>query len=187
MQYYFLRKNIDFCVDFRYLRREDRFLAPSLLGDAQDKIELLDAIHRHRNNIRMLVAGPIMLANKREKENLDPWRPENLIQPGNTFWVDNPDNAIKQLVLQNLDQPGNSRDEEELLNRYIEFTLGPTQALSGKETPSDPRAPMGKVIALLQQANLRIDDYLDEFRRSLPELAKLHYSLLRFPHLLFMS
>ena len=37
---------------------------------------------------------------------------------------------------------------------------------------------MGKTIALLQQANGRIDDYLDEFRRSMPDLAKLHCALL---------
>jgi hypothetical protein len=37
---------------------------------------------------------------------------------------------------------------------------------------------MGKTIALLQQANGRIDDYLDEFRRTMPALAKLHSALL---------
>ena len=118
-----------------------------------------------------------MLANKTMKEDLDFLRPENLIKPGTVLWVSDPTSAVKQLVLQNFDQPGNSMDEENMITRYLEFSIGPTQALSGKENQSDPRAPMGKTIALLQQANQRIDDYMDEFRKSMPELAKLHSAL----------
>jgi len=177
-QNYFIRKNIDFCVDFRFIKREDRFLGTSLCADGQDKFELLDTIHRHRNNIRSLVTSPVLLANKQMKEDLDFLRPENLIKPGTVFWVNDPNSSVKQLILQNFDQPGNSLDEENLISRYIEFTIGPTQALSGGDNKSDPRAPMGKTIALLQQANQRIDDYMDEFRKSMPELAKLLSALM---------
>lgn len=174
---YHLRNNIDFCVDFRLSAREDRFLGISLLSEGEDKFELLNTIHRNRNNVRMLVTSPIMLVNERYKEQLDFFRSENIVKPGVCYFVDDVEKAAKQLPLQNLDQPGNSLDEENQIVRYLEFCLGPTQAMSGKETQADPRAPMGKTIALLQQANGRIDDYLDEFRRSMPDLAKLHTAL----------
>ena len=175
---YHIRNNIDFCVDFRLASREDRFLGISLLNEGQDKFKLLDAIHRNRNNVRMLTTSPIFLIDRRYKEELDLFRSENIIKPGTTFWVEDPDKAIKQLQLHDLSRNNDSLDEENQIVRYLEFCLGPTQAMSGKETQTDPRAPMGKTIALLQQANGRIDDYLDEFRRSIPELAKLHCALL---------
>ena len=177
-QNYHIRNNVDFCVDLRLASREDRFRGSSLLEEGQDKFKLLDTIHRNRVNIRMLCTSPIMLVQRALKEELDFFRAENIVKPGVTYYVDDVDKAAKQMVIQNLDQPGNSLDEENQIVRYLEFCLGPTQAMSGKETGADPRAPMGKTIALLQQANGRIDDYLDEYRRSLPELANLHSALL---------
>jgi len=175
---YHIRNNIDFCVDFRLSSREDRFLGISLINEGLDKFKLLDAIHRNRNNVRMLTTSPIMMINKNYKEELDFYRPENIIKPGTCFYVDDVTNAMKQLQLHDLSNTQDSMDEEQQIVRYLEFCLGPTQAMSGKETGQDPRAPMGKTIALLQQANGRIDDYLDEFRRSIPDLAKLHCALL---------
>lgn len=175
---YHIRNNIDFCIDFRLSAREDRFLGISLINEGLDKFRLLDAIHRNRNNVRMLTTSPIMLINKAYKEDLDFYRPENIIKPGTAYYVDDISTAMKQMQIQDLSNSGDSLDEENQIVRYLEFCLGPTQAMSGKETGQDPRAPMGKTIALLQQANNRIDDYLDEFRRSIPELAKLHCALL---------
>ena len=177
-QNYHIRNNIDFCVDFRLAAREDRFLGISLIGEGQDKFKLLDAIHRNRNNVRMLTTSPILLVDKRYKEDLDMFRAESIIKPGTAFYVEDIDKSMKQMTLQDLSRSNDNMDEENQLVRYLEFCLGPTQAMSGKETQTDPRAPMGKTIALLQQANGRIDDYLDEFRRSMPELAKLHCALL---------
>jgi hypothetical protein len=175
---YHIRNNIDFCIDFRLSAREDRFLGGSLINEGMDKFKLLDAIHRNRNNVRMLTTSPIMLINKNYKEDLDFYRPENIVKPGTAYYVDDVNSAMKQLAIQDLSRSADSADEEDRIVRYLEFCLGPTQAMSGKETGQDPRAPMGKTIALLQQANGRIDDYLDEFRRSLPDLAKLHCALL---------
>lgn len=175
---YHLRNNIDFCVDFRLSKREDRFLGQSLINEGLDKFNLLDSIHRNRNNVRMLTTSPIVLINNKYKEQLDFYRPENIVKPGTAYYVDDINAAMKQFQIFDLSKSGDSMDEEQQIVRYLEFCLGPTQAMSGKETEQDPRAPMGKTIALLQQANSRIDDYLDEFRRSLPELAKLHCALL---------
>ena len=177
-QPYHLRNNVDMCVDFRFIERDGRFYGGSLLADGQDKFELLDTLHRHRNNIRTLVTSPILLIQKRIKDDVDLNRSESVVRPGVAYYVDDVNTAMKQLKLENLDQPGNSADEENLIVRYLELSIGPTQALSGKETPSDPRAPMGKTLALMNQANLRVDDYLDIFRRSIPKLAQLHTALL---------
>lgn len=175
---YHIRNNIDFCVDFRLAAREDRFLGISLINEGMDKFNLLDAIHRNRNNVRMLTTSPIMLIDKRYKDDLDFYRAESIIKPGVVFYVDDVEKSMKQMPIQDLSRNNDSMDEEQQIVRYLEFCLGPTQAMSGKETQTDPRAPMGKTIALLQQANSRIDDYLDEFRRSIPELARLHCALL---------
>lgn len=175
---YHLRNNIDCWVDFRLVEREGRWIGVSLLAEGQDKFKLLDDIHRHRNNVRMLVSSPMLLVNERYKEELDFMSENSIVKPGRAFYVSDTTNAVKQLVIQDLDRTNSSTDEENLIIRYLEFSLGPTQALSGKETPSDPRAPMGKTIALLQQANQRIDDYLDTFKKSFPRLAKLHCALL---------
>jgi hypothetical protein len=175
---YLFRRNIDFCVPFKFVSRDNRFLGVSLLSENYNNFIEIDTLHRNRNNIRTLVTSPIMLANKSLKDDLDFWADKNLIRPGVTFWVNDINSGVKQLVLQNLDQPGNSLDEENLLNRYIELSIGASQGLSGKSTPEDPRSPMGKTIALLQQANQRIEDYITEFATSVPELANLNFSLL---------
>lgn len=177
MEPYPIRRNIDMAVEFRFIRREDRFPGVSLLGSCQDLFNQLDVLHRHRNNIRQLVASPVFVANKKNKEDLDFGRFENIIKPGTAFWVDDISNGLKQLQLTNLDQPGNSLDEENLITRYVELSIGTTQGLSGKQTPDDPRAPMGKTIALLNQANQRMDDYIEEHSDSVPRVAELHVAL----------
>ena len=178
IQPYPIRRNIDICVGFRMVARDNRFLGVSLVGDCEDLFDMIDLLHRHRNNIRMLTTAPVFLAQKNYKELIDMGRAENVIRPGLTLWVDDIEKAVKQLQIQNLDQPGNSMDEEMVLTRYVELVFGPTQGLSGSQTPTDPKAPARKTQMLLMQANQRIDDYMDEWRKSLPDLAELHAALL---------
>jgi len=175
---YPIMRNIDFVVSFRFVKRDNRFIGASMAADGEDLFNLIDTIHRHRNNIRSLVAAPVVFMNETMKEHIDPSRSENVIRPGMVIWGKPPfDNIARQMILQNFDQPGNSADEENLAVRYLELAIGPTQALSGKESPSDPRSPMGKTIALINQANLRIDDYMSEFSKSFPDLARLVQAL----------
>ncbi len=174
---YPIRKNIDFCVEFRFLSRDNRFLGVSLLGQTRDLFQELDSIHRHRENIRTMVASPIFAANSDMKSELDPGRSENTIKPGMTLWGKDINNLLRQVSVTNLDQPGNSLDEENILSRYAELSIGTSQGLSGQQTPGDPRAPMGKTLALLNQSNKRVDDYINEFSYSLPRLAQLHVAL----------
>ena len=175
---YPIRRNIDNCVPFRFVKRDGRFAGVSLLGDTEDLFRLMDGIHRNRNNVRALTVSPMFLADKNQKEEIDLGRNDNLIRPGVTFWVKDPQKEpLKQLVIQDLSRTNNDADEEERLTRYIELRIGATQALSGRESQADPRAPMGKTLALLNQANQRIDDYMDEVKESMPAIAELHNAL----------
>lgn len=173
-----LRKGIDAAVIFRMVRRENRLDGVSLIGDCEDLFNQIDINVRHRNNVRTLTTSPIFLANSKYKEQIDLGRAENVIRPGVTYWVDDPDKAIKQMQVQDLSTSGDNMDELMLYKQHVELVFGPTQGLSGQTAAGDKRAPGNKTIALLNQANGRIDDYLDEFFLSLPALAELHAALL---------
>ncbi len=173
-----LRRGIDAAVVFRLVRRENRLDGVSLIGDCEDLFQQIDTNVRHRNNVRTLTTSPIFLANKNYKEQIDLGRAENVVRPGVTYWVDDVDKAIKQMEVQDLSSTGDNMDELMLYKQHVELVFGPTQGLSGQTAAGDKRAPGNKTIALLNQANGRIDDYLDEFFLSLPGLAELHAALL---------
>ena len=139
----------------------------------------MDTIHNHRNNVRMIATSPVFKTNEQYKEALDLGRSENVFRPGLNFWINAKDwnTSIEQVAIANLDQPGNSLDEEAIIERKIELRFGPTQGLSGRETPSDPRAPAAKTLGLLQQATKRIDDYGEEWQSSYPDIAELTVAL----------
>lgn len=175
-----LRRGVDSSVAFRMVKREDRLDGVSLIGDCEDLFTQIDTNVRHRNNVRTLTTSPIFIANKAYKEQIDLGRAENVIRPGVTYWVDDPspEKSIRQLQVQDLSTSADGMDELMLYKQHVELVFGPTQGLSGQSTPGDKRAPGNKTIALLNQANGRIDDYLDEFFLSLPKLAELHSALL---------
>lgn len=52
------------------------------------------------------------------------------------------------------------------LLRYQEFETGVSIGMSGQESPQDPRAPAAKTMMLLQEANLKIDDYINTLQKS---------------------
>jgi hypothetical protein len=175
---YRLRRNIDAHVPFRVVNRENRLDGVSLIGDCEDLFNQIDVLTRHRNNVRILTTSPVFLFNSKYKEQLDLGRSENVIRPGLTLWVDDPKSAGQQLPIQDLSTSNDNLDEQNLYMRHVEMVFGPSQGMSGQQTPGDSRAPGNKTIALLNQANGRIDDYLDEFMLSAPKLADLHAALL---------
>lgn len=175
---YKMRSNIDMAVPFRLVGRENRFPGVSLVGDAEDLFNQIDVEVRHDNNVSMLVTSPILIANKAVKDDIDLGSGNNLIRPGVTFWVSDITKAISQLPLQDLKPPQTLMEKMGLYSRFIELIWGPTQGMSGAQTVDDPRSPARKTQMLLMQANTRIDNYMDEFRMSLPEVAKLHSTLL---------
>jgi hypothetical protein len=173
-----LRRGLDATVLFRMVDRENRMDGVSLIGDCEDLFNQIDFNVRHRNNVRILTTSPVFLANSKYKDQIDLGRAENVIRPGVTYWVDDPDKAIKQMQLQDMSTSGDNMDELMLYKQHVELVFGPSQGLSGGQTPQDKRAPGNKTIALLHQANARIDDYLDQFMASAPSLAEVHAALL---------
>lgn len=175
---YRLRRNVDSHVVFRLVNRENRLDGVSLIGDCEDLFNQIDILTRHRNNVRILTTSPIFMFNKQFKDDLDMGRAENVIRPGLVLWVDDPSKAGQQLRISDMSSTNDNLDEQNLYSRHVELVFGPTQGLSGGQTQGDPRAPASKTLALMNQANSRIDDYADEFCLSLPKLADLHAALI---------
>lgn len=175
-----LRRGIDACVIFRMVKRENRLDGVSLIGDCEDLFNQIDFNVRHRNNVRILTTSPIFIANQSLKDTIDLGRAENVIRPGVTYWVPDPseNKSIRQLQVQDLSTSQDNMDELILYKQHVELVFGPSQGLSGSQTPQDKRQPGNKTIALLNQANARIDRYIDQFMESGPDLAKLHSALL---------
>jgi hypothetical protein len=48
----------------------------------------------------------------------------------------------------------------EYLHRYTEWIIGVSAYMSGRESPLDPNAPASKAYMLLQESNLRINEYI---------------------------
>lgn len=173
-----LRRGLDASVVFRMVKRENRLDGVSLIGDCEDLFNQIDFNARHRNNVRILTTSPIFFGNSKYKDSIDLGRAENVIRPGVTYWVDDIDKAFKQMQLQDLSTTMDNVDELKLYKEHVELVFGPTQGLSGSSTPQDPRAPARKTQLLMMQANGRIDDYLDTFFESGPDLAQVHSALL---------
>jgi hypothetical protein len=57
---------------------------------------------------------------------------------------------------------GETLQEESTLLSLADQLTGSSQLRSGKETKADPRAPAAKVNMLLNQSNIRMDDYFEE-------------------------
>ena len=88
--------------------------------------------------------------------------------PGVIFWVDQMQD-IEQFDIQ--PSRGNLPVHQSMLMRQCELHSGITDYSSGKESPTDPRAPAAKAMMLLQETNISINEYIDCMRESMSELA----------------
>ena len=174
---YRIRKNIPCIVPFKFIGRDGRLRGVSLLKDGKDMFGEINAMHRHRSNNRRLTDDVTIIAPDSMKEALG----DNYeFTPGGTLWV--PSDLFKtgevprQLQLQNL--ADSSTRDESLTIRFLEGLLGPSLGMSGQEDPGDPNAPGNKTAMLLQQANYRVADYIDEWKRPIPAIVSLLTALL---------
>ena len=174
---YRVRRNIPCIAGFKFIGRDGRMSGVSLLKDGKDLFGEINAIHRHRSNRRRLTDGVTIIAPDSMKQALGD---DYMFMPGGVLWT--PDELFKngqlprQLVLQSISD--DSRQDEAMSIRFLEGLLGPSMGMSGQEDPSDPSAPGNKTAMLLQQANYRVADYVDEWRRSIPAVVALHTALL---------
>lgn len=180
IQPYDLRRSVDRVVPFRLVERDQAFDGISMVGDGEDIFNQVDTLFRHDNNVKMLTTSPMFIADQTLKDTLDLGRAENVIRPGVTYWVPDPNkDPIKQIIVQDLAAGvGDSNMQLAILQRFVELLVGVSQNLSGGQAPDDPRAPAHKTQMLLMQSNKRIDDNMDEWRSSFSDLALLHGTLM---------
>ena len=180
VEQYGLWRNTPCIVPFRLLKRDDRFLGVSLLRDGRDLFRELNALHRHRSNTRRLTDSVTLIIPKALKEDVDLGAEYAEFKPGMTLWVPNdlhPDKYPKQLQIYNLSRSGDSVDEEGMIVRYIDGLIGVSEGQSGRESTGDPNAPASKTRMLLARADLRVEDLVEEWKRSIPDFADLHVAL----------
>lgn len=177
---YELRHNIPSIIPFRLYERDNSFDGISLVGDGRDMFNQVDILFRHDNNVMMLTTSPMFIADQNLKDEIDLGRAENVLRPGVTFWVPDPNkHPIQQLQVQDVAaMSGDNNTKMALLTRMTEMLLGVSQGESGNQTPDDPRAPAHKTQLLLMQAGERIDYNIDTWCFSLEDLADLHATLL---------
>lgn len=177
---YDLRHNVPNVIPLRLVGRDHAFDGISLIGDGEDIFNQVDTLFRHDNNVMMLTTSPMFIADATLKDTVDLGRAENIVRPGVTYWVPNPEKQpIRQLVVQDISAAsGDNNVKMSILSRFVEMLIGVSQGESGQQSQEDPRAPAHKTQLLLMQANKRIDDCIDEWCLSFPSLAKLHATLL---------
>lgn len=174
---YRVRRNVPCITAFKFIGRDNRLAGISLLKDGKDLFGEINAMHRHRSNRRRLTDSVTIIAPDSMKDALgDNYQ----FTPGGIIWT--PDELFKagflprQFQLQSISD--DSTRDESLAIRFLEGLMGPSMGMSGQEDPGDPSAPGNKTAMLLQQANYRVADYVDEWKRSIPILMALHTALL---------
>ncbi len=177
VEHYRIRRNIPCIVPFKFIGRDGRLAGISLLKDGKDLFGEINAFHRHRSNKRRLTDSVTLIAPDSMKESLG----DNYIfTPGGILWTPNDlflkGEVPRQFQLQNLND--DTVRDEALTVRFLEGLMGPSLGMSGQEDPGDPNAPGNKTAMLLQQANYRVADYIDEWKRSIPNVLALLTALL---------
>ena len=173
---YTIRRNVPCIHGFRFVKKDGRFLGDSLLEDCEDLARELNAMHRHRSNVRKITDAPVLMMPDSLKDDVDLGADWATFQPGTTIWIPDvkytPDKLPRQLALRNVDNSNLSIQEEMAIQRYCEILLGTTQAQTGKEASADPRAPARKTAMLLQRSDLRTEDFIEEWKQSVPGIVE---------------
>lgn len=180
MRPYDLRHNIPSIIPFRLVERDNAFDGISMIGDGEDLFNQVDTLFRHDNNVMMLTTSPMFMADQNLKDELDLGRAENVLRPGITFWVPNPDKMpIRQIQVQDIAaMTGDNTQKIAMMTRFVEMLLGVSMGESGNQTPDDPRAPAHKTQLLLMQVGKATDQKIDRWCMSFTDLAALHGTLL---------
>lgn len=116
--------------------------------------------HNQRIDTRTITTVPTFKAKASLLNEFDPRRSDMRFIPGRVFYLSDP-GAVEQFTLNKTDL-GESLSEESNLFQIADQLTGSTQLRSGQETKADPRAPALKVMQLLAQSNIRLDDYFAE-------------------------
>ena len=161
----------DYFVLFRMLKRTNRLWGRSIIDMLEDMNHEVDASINFDINSGTIELSPMFKGKKSANKDFDPMADENQMRPGAFFMLDDPA-AFEQLDISPKSKRESGLRRQEVL-QYADLLVGPSQLLSGRESPIDPDAPGNKTIALIQQSNMRIEDNINEFRLGLDELGAL--------------
>jgi hypothetical protein len=150
----------DCFIPIRIKKRANRFLGRGICQMLEDINSEINTQHNQRIDSRTITTVPSFKAKNSAKNKFDPTRKDSRFQPGRVFWLDSLDD-IMQFDIKGTDM-GESIQEESSLMSLADQQTGSSQLRSGKETKQDPRAPAAKVNMLLNQSNIRLDDYFEE-------------------------
>jgi len=180
VEQYGLWRNTPCMVPFKFVNRDGRLLGVSLQRDGRDLFREINALHRHRSNVRRLTDSVTLILPKALKEDVDLGAEYAEFRPGMTVWVPNDlaaDKYPRQLQIFNTSRSNDSLDEEGYVVRYLDGLLGISEGQSGGESTQDPNAPAAKTRMLLDRADLRVEDLIEEWRRGIPMWTMLHIAL----------
>jgi len=176
VEHYNIRRNIPNITPWRFLTKDGRLLGDSVLGNGIDLYRELNALHRHRSNVRRITDSVTVIAPDSLKRYWDPFDEKNWFKPGSIIWV--PDQLIdegkgpRQFAIQGTSRTSESLDEEQYVMRYLDLLSGINQGQSGRETAFDPSAPASKTAMLLARSDLRSEDLIDEWKRSISDFVE---------------
>ena len=178
---YGIRRNILSMVPLRLVRREGRLPGASILADCEPSFREINALHRHRSNQRRITDSVTLLMPNGVKDFVDLGSEYASFRPGMAMWLPdqymNANMAPRQLTLQSTSHTNESVDEEQFIHSYVDILSGASSGASGKETQIDPRAPAAKTAMLLQRGDIRVEDLIEEWRRTVPDIIDLARAL----------
>lgn len=181
VEYYGLPRNVSNIVPMRLIRKTGRLLGDILLLNGEPLFREINALHRHRSNTRRLTDSVTLLMPERLKDVVDLGAEYGSFRPGLTMWVPdqymNPVLAPRQIAITGTSRTNESVDEESFVQRYIDILIGGSPGQSGRESPVDPNAPASKTAMLLGRADMRLEDLIDEWRRTIPAILDLYIAL----------
>ena len=135
---------------------------------------------RFRINSNSITNAPVILVNDALKNIINPGGRDGSIRPGRAYYIPEGkwDKAVKAFEFPKRDF-GDALKEEANLDRMSDNLIGASELRSGRETPSDPRAPAAKTALLLEQSGHRLDDFVFGFilreNKILDMAKKLYY------------
>jgi len=151
--------NEDFIQISWFKKRVKRILGRGVAQMLEDIYTEANIQARHRINSNAISDVPFFKAAETLKSQLDPMIAANRIRPGGFWWLP-PQDIDKVKAVEIPHEASFSEKEEALLNQSADNLLGASELRSGRETPSDPRAPAAKVNILLNQSSVRLDDFI---------------------------
>lgn len=147
-------------------KRKDSIYGEGLADRLKDTNKAINQLWNQTVDSGTLRNAPVFKAANSSKDEFDP--EEQRWAPATIFWMDD----IKNIEAFQLSaQPvGEMINYISRLERYAEWITGVTAYMTGRESPLDPNAPMGKAYMLLKESNLRVSDSIKNLHRANKEI-----------------